>query len=768
MKATWTQQNFNGGEWSPKMYGRFGLDKYKTSLAKCLNFIPELQGGLTRRPGTRFVVETKHSNKTARLVRFEFSTTQAYVLEFGDGYIRFCANSGQVLNAAGTGPLEVATTYTAAEVHELVFAQSADTLYIAHRNHPPAKLLRLGATNWSLQDIDFLDGPYLPLNATATTLTCSGVGPGHITVTASSTIGINDGQGFRTLDVGRHIRIKNGIAWGWGVITYVTSATSIGVAVNSAIGGRQAVATGSVSGGHIVGVTVTDPGGGYGSPPLVTFSGGGSGASAIGGVVLDTGKVSAIQLADQGNGYNSPVTVSISPPAGTTPASTVAWRLGVWGGVNGYPGTVTFFEDRLYWAGCTQFPQRVDGSAVSEYENFQPSAANNVITDADAVSFTLNANDVNEIRWMVSDERGLIIGTAGAEWLLRATSIGYPITPTNVQARPSSSYGSAKVQPVRAGRHTLFVQRDGRKLREMAYLFQIDGFQALDVSAAAEHLLAGGVKEMVVQKTPQQIVWMVRNDGALVGMTYEKEQEVLGLHEHRIGGWSDPGKTQPARVESVCCIPSTDGSRDEVWLLVKRVVDGAEVRYIEVMSKMWGQEDGLENMIYLDASATYTGSAATTISGLDWLEGETVQVLANGATHPECNVASGAIHLNFPATTVQVGLPYTSDAQTLRIEAGGADGAAQSKLKRIHRVGVRLLQTVGLKVGPAFDNLETIPFRSSADRMDQHVTPFSEDKAWISISDTYNRNGYLCLRQDQPLPCNVQLLVAQLETQDGG
>ena len=101
-KATWSQQNFNGGEWSPLMYGRVGIEKYKTSLALCSNFIPQIQGGLTRRPGTRFVTEVKDSTQAVRLVRFEFSITQAYVLEFGNNYIRFCANDGQVLNAGGT------------------------------------------------------------------------------------------------------------------------------------------------------------------------------------------------------------------------------------------------------------------------------------------------------------------------------------------------------------------------------------------------------------------------------------------------------------------------------------------------------------------------------------------------------------------------------------------------------------------------------------------------------------------------------------------
>ena len=768
-KATWSQQNFNGGEWSPLMYGRVGIDKYKTSLALCSNFIPQIQGGLTRRPGTRFVTEVKDSTNAVRLVRFEFSITQAYVLEFGNNYIRFCANDGQVLNAGGTAPLEVTTTYLASELNQLSFAQSADTLYIAHPNHPPAKLQRFGATNWQLNTINFYDGPYMPMNTSTTTLTPSGLGPGSVTVTASSIVGINNDTGFQAGDVGRSIRIKNGAAWGWGTITAVGSTTSVTVNVQEAFGGVGATATATLSVSTVGSITVTNSGNGYGTTPLVTFSGGGgSGAAASGGVTLDTGTVIAIQLSNQGTGYTSAPTVSITPPAGTTAAATVNWRLGLWGTINGYPSSVVFFEDRLYWAGCTQFPQRLDGSNVSDYENFAPTETNGVVTDANAVGFSLNANDVNAIRWMVSDERGLLIGTAGAEWLLRATSFGYPITPTNVQAKPSSFYGSAQVLPVKAGRYTLFIQRDSRKIRELAYLFQIDGFQALDVSAVSEHLLNAGINQLAIQKTPQQIIWMARNDGTLIGLTYEKEQEVVAFHQHTIGGFYDSAKTIPAKVESVACIPAPDTSRDELWVLVNRNINGVQKRYIEVMTKLWTHGDAVQNAVFLDSSSLYSGAPATHISGLSWLEGQTVQVLADGATRPDCVVSGGAINLTTAASVVQVGFTYNSDGMTLKPEAGAADGTAQAKLKRVHRAAFRLLDTVGLQVGATFSDLIEVPFRSSANQMDNAVPLFSDDKAWITIEDTYERGGQLCWRQSQPLPANIQLIVAQLETQDAG
>lgn len=224
---------FNAGEWSPACAGRIDLQKRRMALAKSQNFVPLLQGAMTRRPGTWFVEPAKVTSDDVRLVPFIFSVTQAYVLEFTENCIRFYTNGGQLLN--GGTPYEVATTYANNEVSELGFTQSADVLYITHPLHKPAKLERLGATNWTLTDIDFKDGPYLGRNVSGTYITSSKAWEGAATdLTASSTDGINGGAGFQASDVGRLFRIGQqttntdgtvAIKWVWGVITAVTDTT---------------------------------------------------------------------------------------------------------------------------------------------------------------------------------------------------------------------------------------------------------------------------------------------------------------------------------------------------------------------------------------------------------------------------------------------------------------------------------------------------------------------------------------------------------------
>ena len=685
-RATWTQNNFNGGEWSPLAYGRSDLAKYKNALALCLGYVPTAQGGLTRRPGTRFVAEVKNSANAVRLVRFEFSVTQAYVLEFGPSYVRFYTNDGRLESSPGVA-YEVATTYTAGELQALSFTQSADVLYIAHPAHAPAKLVRTGALSWTLSNISFTDGPYLIVNTSATTLTSSAAGPGAATVTASSTVGINGGTGFAATDVGRVIRLKSGTNWGWGTITGFTDTTHVSVNWVTAVG------------------------------------------------------TTAVTL----------------------------WRLGVWGGTAGYPGCVTFNQDRLIWAGSTGYPSRLDGSNTSDYENMTPSGVDGVVVDSNAISFTLNSNSVSAINWMLSDEWGLLVGTATAEWVIASSNQQTAVTPTNVTAKQTTSYGTSAVPPVRMGKSTLYVQRTKRKLREMAYQFTLGTFQAPDISLVSEHLTKGGIKQMAAQLAPYPNLWMVRFDGTLVGMAYDKDQEIYGWHQHQMGGHSDAAQTLPPVVESVATIPAPSVDRDEVWVVVQRYIDGGVKRYVEVMTKFWEDGDAVADGVFVDSSAAYSGVATTTVTGLTWLKGQTVSVLADGSTHPTCVVnSSGVITLARSATKVQVGLGYPARGATMRIEAGGADGQAQGKIKRIHRVIFRLFQTIGMKLASNANMSGTLePFRSSADLMDNPVGLYTGDKRW-SYDSSYELEGQVFFEQPDPLPSNILMLAAQLETQDGG
>tara|TARA_R110000751_G_scaffold2075_7_gene11225 strand:+ start:8522 stop:10579 length:2058 start_codon:yes stop_codon:yes gene_type:complete len=682
-KSAPIQGNFNGGEVSPLLYGRPDLDKYKTGLQTCENFVALVQGPVERRPGTHHIVAVKTSATATRAVRFEFSTTQAYILEVGNQYMRFIKDHGQI--ESGGSPVELATTYLTADLFDLKFSQSADVLYITHPNYPPRKLQRTSHIAWTIADIDFLDGPYFNVNVETTTLTLGGT-TGSVSVTASAITHINSGTGFQTADIGRLIRWKDAAAnWTWLEITARTSTTI----VTALIRGADASAT----------------------------------------------------------------------------TATTDWRLGIWSTQTGYPACSSFHQDRLAFGGGVDTTQRVNLSRTGDFENHAPTDPDGTVVDDHGLTVTLSADNVNAIRWLADDEKGLLAGTVGGEWVIRPTETGGILTPSNIQAKRSSAYGSANLSPLRAGRALLFMQRAKRKLRELAYVFEDDGFRAPDLSLISEHVTRGGIIELAYQAEPQSIVWMVRADGTLVGLTYDRNQQVVGWHRHVVGGYSDSGKTVQAKVESVASIPNPTGTADEIYIVVNRYINGATVRFIEYLEPYWDATNAIADAFYVDSGLTYSGGSTLTLTGLAHLEGEVVSVLSEGATHPPVTVASGQITLTIATTKAHVGLAYTSDLETLRPDSGAKDGTAQGKFARMHRVIVRFFQTVGGKIGPDASNLETLVLREGGDPMDTAVPLFSGDTE-VEWDAEYSSDAHVMIRQDQPLPMTVQAIMPQMNTQD--
>jgi hypothetical protein len=278
----------------------------------------------------------------------------------------------------------------------------------------------------------------------------------------------------------------------------------------------------------------------------------------------------------------------------------------------------------------------------------------------------------------------------------------------------------------------------------------------------AEHISETGFNEMSYQQEPNQIIWAVRQDGQLAGLTYQREQQVVAWHRHIFGGSFSTGS---AVCESVATIPTND-KEYQTWVIVKRTINGVTRRYVEYINDFDFDEDDNTDFNFLDSQLSYSGSATITITGLDHLEGQTVSVLANGSTHPDRTVSSGSITLARSSTKVKVGLPYTSLLQTMRIDAGSQNGTSQAKTKRIYNITVRLFESIGVEVGPNLSNMEAIPFRSSAALMDTAIPVYTGDKE-IEFRGNYETDGHIFIRQTQPLPLTVLSLYPELITNDG-
>lgn len=759
-KASPLKSNFNTGELSPLLYGRPDIDQYKNAMRHCENLIPLVQGGVTRRPGTKFAGTPKFgTTRKCRLVRFEFSVTQAYVIEFGHLYCRFYRNNAIITNTA-----QNITAISQTNPAVLTYA-GADTYANGDRVVVSGVL---GMTQVNNREFTVAN-----VNVGANTFELSGVdATGYDAYTSGGTVA-EPYEIVTTYDEANLFQLKFSQS---ADVLYITHPTYAPRKLTRSAHTTWTLTTiGFLDGPYLAtnatATTLTPSSFAVGTGVTLTASAVTGINDGLGFQTTDVGRQIRLQ---QGTvwGYvvitgwtsTTVVTVDIIKTLTSTAAKT-NWRMGVWSGTTGYPAAVTFYQDRLFFGGCSAYPQRLDGSRTGDYENFEPSnPADGVVTDSHAVAFTLNANDVNVIRWLAANEKGLAVGTVGGEWSVKPADSSGALSPTNISAVQSSTYGSADVQPIQSGKAVLFVNRTGRKVRELVYVYEVDGFRAPDMTVLAEHVTRGGVTELAYAKDPQSIVWGVRADGQLLGLTYEREQSVVGWHRHRLGGAYSSGD---AVVESVTAIPASDGSRDETWMVVKRTVNGATFRSIEYLTKLWERGDAQEDAFNYDCGLTYDSTATTSITGLYYLEGQSVSVMADGAAHPNKTVTNGKITLDREASVVQIGLGYNSDGGLLRFEAGAADGTAQGKTQRMHRVVFRVHDALGLSCGPDFDNLDPVIVRTTDDDMGAMVPLASGDEE-IAWSGDYSTEALVNFRFSGGFPGTILAVMPQVVTQDRG
>ena len=424
-------------------------------------------------------------------------------------------------------------------------------------------------------------------------------------------------------------------------------------------------------------------------------------------------------------------------------------------GTNNRPSVVSFFEQRLVFGNTNNNPQTLFFSKNGDYDNFTVGTGDN-----DALIYTIASNQVNAIRFL-SATRVLTVGTSGGEYVLTSTNDG-PVTPTTTLIRKYSNYGTAQIDPVQVADVTLFAQRGKRKIREFKFVGDVNtgGYSAPDMTILAEHVTEGGLVQMAFQQEPDSVVWCIREDGTLLGLTYRREEEVVAWHKHVIGGQFGSGQ---AVVESIATLP-TDTGEDELFMIVKRTINSVTKRYIEKM-KVFDFGDDATTAFFVDSGLSYSGSATTTLSGLYHLEGETLQVLGNGATHPDETVSGGGITLDYSSTKAAVGFGYDSTMQTLRIESGSVDGTSQGKPKRVHGITVRFFETVGAEVGNDSGEVDRIFFRDSSMDMDTAVPMFTGDKD-IEFPGGFDDDDRVYIKQGQPLPLTVLAFYPRMNTFD--
>ena len=652
---------------------------------------------------------------------------------------------------------EVPTNYVEADLFDIHFVQSADVLTLVHPNYPPAELRRYGATQWQLINISFVPNLSAPTGVSATATGTGSTVYNYVVATVGSN-GIDMSLPSTLASCTGNILVTGN----YNTITWTAAPLAKRYNVYKQFNGLYGYI------GQTDGLTFKDD-----------------------NITADVGQCPS-------EFYN---------PFDST---------------GNYPQAVSYFEQRRAFAGTINKPQNLWLTRSGTESNLSYSLPTQ---DSDSINFRVAAREANTIRHIIP-LTNMVLLTSSAEW--RVTSINTDaITPTSVSVRPQSYVGASNVQPVIINNAMIYAAARGGHVRELAYSWQASGYVTGDLSLRAPHLFDGNtIVDMCFAKAPQPVVWMVSSSGKLLGITYVPEQQVGSWHRHDTDGTFES-----------CCVVA-EGNEDVLYVVVKRTVNGASVRYVERMASRlftdpadaffvdagatlntanttattitisggttWGTSDTLtitasaatfaypaltdlnDAFVFKDASGnsyriTITGVTSTTVaigridntlptalrntpinsfsfardsvSGLSWLEGKTVSILADGAVHPQRVVTGGTVMLDQAASKVTVGLPITADIQTLPWFAQIDAGFGQGRTKNVNRVWLRVYRSSGIFVGADSDHLTEAKQRTT----EPYGSPpsYKSDELQVVITPTWNNSGQVFVRQKDPLPLTV-------------
>lgn len=756
-----TQRSFTSGEIAPALQSRADLTKYATGLNLCKNYFIRSQGGVYSRPGFRYIGELDDSTKKGRLIPFSFNTEQTYVLVFEDMKVRVVKDGGFVLKTAtisgvtqanpavvtatahdfnngesvtisgvvgmtelngntytvanatantfelqgidstaftayvsgGTvvsdAIFELATPYTESELPDLGFTQSADVMTIVHPSHDPRNLNRMADDDWTLTVINYGSTVTAPVISSVVT---TGSGPGTYSKTYTYVVTAVDSEGVESL---------------------ASTSSSITTASLTTTAGAR-ITWGAVAGADYYRV--------YKDPSINTSVYGWIGDSN--GTTFDDFNI-------------APIT-SDAPPEDRQPFT----------GADNKPAAVTYYQQRQIFANTNNEPQ---ATFTTQTNNFNSLRTSNPARDDDAVTFTIAARQVNEIRHLLPLD-SLILLTSGGEWIMTEGQDAV-LTPATIGVRPQSYNGASKVPPVVINSTALYVQEKGARIRDLGYEFSSDKYTGNDLSLMSEHLFEGKqITAMTFAAEPYSIVWCVRDDGVLLGLTYQREHQVWGWHQHTTDG----------EFESITSI--TEGDRDAVYVIVKRHVNGSDVRYVERLEPR--ESEVSADAFYVDSGLTYSGAAATVISGLDHLEGKTVKILADGYTVPDQVVTSGQITLQRAAEKVQVGLGYIPAMELLDIDTPQQSQTLKARSMSVSKVTIEVEKSRGGFVGPRKDDGSTGEMLEIKPRFDTDgydpiaLRTFKQE---IFIDSLWSKGGGVRIEQRDPLPMAILSVIPQVD-----
>ena len=454
--------------------------------------------------------------------------------------------------------------------------------------------------------------------------------------------------------------------------------------------------------------------------------------------IVQDGKVISVEVINGGRDYTSPTITAVAVRgSGATFTAEV-------GESGDYPGSVCYFEQRRCFAGTRERPQMIWMSKSGTDSDMGKTIP---VQDDNRVKFRIASQEASRILHLIPMQK-LMALTGSTEFCINSENSD-AVNALNINVKAQSYIGSSQVKPCVVNNSLVFAAARGGHVYELGYNWQAGGYVTGDLSLRAVHLFENDkAVDMAFSKAPDPIIWVVTKEGELYGFTYLPDQNIGAWHRH---------ETLHGRFESVTVVP--EGNEDILYAVVNRSINGEEVRMIERMDeRYWGS---LENAFFVDCGSSYIGSPIKTVSGLGYLEGETVAILADGCVLPKQVVTDGKVTLPKEASIIHIGLPIVSDIQTLPTIVSLNDGSyGMGHMKNINCVWARLEQSSAFFAGPTFDKLSEIKQRTTE--------PYGSPPALMSreielvVQPSWSDTGTVCIRQQEPLPLSVVSLALEL------
>lgn len=754
--------SFAAGQLAPELYGRLDLTKNQTGLATAINIETTPHGPARNRAGLGYVLHGKFLTKKCAMIPFSFSTTQTYALEFGEFYIRIHTQGGTVLEASKviTNITKANPAVVTSAAHGFTTGQTVwlnDIVGMTQLNTRFVTVTVIDANNFSINSLSTL-----PIDSTTYDAYTSGgtVSRVYEIVTPYAEADLLDLHYEQSADVltithtgyqQRELRRLGATNW---TLTTLSFAPTIGTPL---------------------------------APTVVT--GGPGGGTAVNNIYMVTAVSSTLEesVASPTTTQSYDLTVAgnfidVDPtPGGATVTGALRYNIykqvtGIWGFIGqtdgstlrdknitpdtsltppivndpfpssgNFPGAVGYSGQRRIFGQTTNLPQNLWATQAGTESNMTFSIPGR---DSDAIFVRIASRDSQQIRHIVQ-LADLIILTNNGVWRVEANSSS-PLAPTNIDPRLQTAIGANNVRPVVVGRSLIYCEDSGGRVRETTYAWQLQGYDSRDLSLMAPNYFDGfSLKSMAYTRVPTPIFWVVRSDGMLLGCTYMQEQDVAGWHSHKTGATD--------QFESVCAVK--ENGEDVLYASIKRTINGQTVRYIE--RKHTRNFTSATDAFFVDSGLTYSGAPAQVITGLWHLEGATVNILADGATHPQRTVVGGAVTLDGNYSIVQIGLPIRADFQTLPLGVQGMQALGSGSGKDVGRAYLRLVQTSGAQIGPDFTRLRPMKQRTS----EPYGTPAAlvNDEFSQMTDPVWGTDAQLCVRQDEPQPVTISSLSMEVE-----